>query len=318
MKKILVICGPTATGKTALALSLAKIFDGEVISADSRQVYIGMDIGTGKDLPNNARKFKDHYEISGIKLWGYDLVDARAPFSVAQYVTFAKKTIKKIINRGHIPILVGGTGLYIKGVIDGIETAYIPRNIELRKNLVGRAVSELFESLAQLDPIKAASLNASDKLNPRRLVRAIEVSQWELNRGRIKKGKENKFDTLFIGLTAPKETLFASIDKRVKARIKQGFVKEVKKLLKGDIDWEFQSMSSLGYRQLREYFEGRLNLADALDLWGREEKKYVKRQLTWWKHDQRINWFNITGTKWPEKVEKMVKIWYSTYDAKKN
>lgn len=318
MKKILVICGPTATGKTALALSLAKIFDGEVISADSRQVYIGMDIGTGKDLPNNARKFKDHYEISGIKLWGYDLVDARAPFSVAQYVTFAKKTIKKIINRGHIPILVGGTGLYIKGVIDGIETAYIPRNIELRKNLVGRAVSELFESLAQLDPIKAASLNASDKLNPRRLVRAIEVSQWELNRGRIKKGKENKFDTLFIGLTAPKETLFASIDKRVKARIKQGFVKEVKKLLKGDIDWEFQSMSSLGYRQLREYFEGRLNLADALDLWGREEKQYVKRQLTWWKHDQRINWFNITGTKWPEKVEKMVKIWYSTYDAKKN
>ncbi len=318
MKKILIICGPTATGKTALALSLAKKFNGEILSADSRQVYTGMDIGTGKDLPQNAQKFKDHYEIAGIKLWGYDLVDPRASFSVAQFVSFAKKAIKKITGRGHLPILVGGTGLYIKGVVDGIETASIPRNIELRKNLMGRTVAELFESLAQLDPIKAASLNASDKLNPRRLVRAIEVSQWQLNKGKIIKEKENRFDTLFVGLTAPKETLFVNIDKRVANRIGDGFVKEVKKLLKEGIDWEFQSMSSLGYRQIREYFEDRLNLTDALDLWRREEKKYIKRQITWWKHDKRINWFNVGIRKWPEKVEKMVKIWYSTYDAKKN
>jgi tRNA dimethylallyltransferase len=315
MRKILIICGPTATGKTSLALSLATNFNGEIVSADSRQVYIGMDIGTGKDLPKNARRFKDHYELGGIKLWGYDLVNPRAPFSVSQYVIFARKTIKKINSRGHLPILVGGTGLYIKGVIDGIETASIPRNIELRRNLVGRTVRELFENLAQLDPIKAASLNASDKLNPRRLVRAIEISQWELNRGKTKKAKENKFDTLFIGLTAPKETLDSNIDKRVKGRIEKGFVREIKRLLKEKVDWEYQSMSSLGYRQLREYFEGRLDLDGALKLWALEEKKYIKRQLTWWKHDQRINWYNISETGWREKVEKMVKIWYSTYDA---
>jgi tRNA dimethylallyltransferase len=132
--KLLVICGPTSTGKTILAISLAKKFNGEIVSADSRQVYKGLDIGTGKDLPKNAKikylwmKKFGFYEIKGIKIWGYDLADPRHSFSVSQYLRFAERVISDISKRGKLPILVGGTGLYIKGVVDGIPTAEIPKN----------------------------------------------------------------------------------------------------------------------------------------------------------------------------------------------
>jgi len=317
MQKVLVICGPTASGKTDLALTLAKKFNGEIISADSRQVYRGMDIGTGKDLPKNSKFEGGSYQIAGISLWGYDLISPKEEFSVAQFVAYAKKVIAEIHQRGKLPIVVGGTGLYIRGLIDGIETASIPRNEELRRNLVGRSTNELFEPLAQLDPIKAASLNTSDKKNPRRLVRAIEISQWRLSRGQVRRPSQ-KFDSLFVGLSAPKEILFERIDARVNARIKRDFLKEVKGLLDKGIDWEYQAMSSLGYRQLRDYFEGRLNLNEAFARWAKEEKKYTKRQLTWWKHDKRVNWFDITKVGWQKKVENLVKKWYSTSNVKKS
>lgn len=316
MQKVLVICGPTATGKTDLALYLAEKFNGEIISADSRQVYRGMDIGTGKDLPKNSKFEGGSYQITGISLWGYDLVSPKEEFSVAQFVAYAKKVIAEIHQRGKLPIVVGGTGLYIRGLIDGIETASIPRNEELRRNLVGRSTNDLFESLAQLDPIKAASLNTSDKKNPRRLVRAIEISQWRLSRGQVGRPSQ-KFDSLFVGLSAPKEILYQRIDMRVNERIKRDFLKEVKGLLDKGIDWEYQAMSSLGYRQLRDYFEGRLSLDEAFARWAKEEKKYTKRQLTWWKHDKRINWFDITEVGWQKKVENLVKKWYSTSNVKK-
>ena len=141
MNKLLVICGPTSTGKTTLAVDLAKKFNGELISADSRQVYKGMDIGTGKDLPKGAKiklpwfQKYGYYELNGVKIWGYDLAAPRHEFNVAQYIKFAERLISDISKRGKTPILVGGTGLYIKAVIDGISTASIPKNNLLRKNL---------------------------------------------------------------------------------------------------------------------------------------------------------------------------------------
>ena len=135
MNKLLVICGPTSTGKTTLAIALAKKFNGELISTDSRQVYKGMDIGTGKDLPEGA-KFKlpwfqkyGYYEVGGTKIWGYDLADPRHEFSVAQYIKFAERIISDVLKRGKSPVLVGGTGLYIRGVVDGIATAGVPKII---------------------------------------------------------------------------------------------------------------------------------------------------------------------------------------------
>ena len=184
MKKLLIVCGSTATGKTSLALTIAKKFDGELISCDSRQVYKRMDIGTGKGLPANSRPNREGcYEIGGVKIWGYDIADPKKGFSVAQYIKFARTKIGNIWAEGKLPFLVGGTGLYIKGVVDGIATAEVRPNIKLRKSLIEKRPEELFEILAQLDAAKAGSLNTSDRKNPRRLIRAIEVA---LSKSKVK------------------------------------------------------------------------------------------------------------------------------------
>ncbi len=322
MNKLLIICGPTATGKTLLAITLAKKFDGEIISADSRQVYKGMNIGTGKDLPENAKlQMTDNgfgfYEIDGIPVWGYDLADPKEEFSVSKYLKFAPKIISDIDGRGRLPILVGGTGLYIKGVVDGIPTADVPRSMELREKLLGKSPDELFETLSQTDTLKAGSMNTSDRKNPRRLMRAIEVSQYFLDH----RNKESqllaidKRDTMFIGLTAPRDFVDRGIEERVERRVRDGIKDEIKNLLDSGVDWNDQSMLSLGYRQYRDFFEGGVGEELIIDEWTREEKRYAKRQMTWFKKDRRILWFDVSDSKFSEKVEKSVKKWYkSTYD----
>ena len=173
MQKLLVICGPTSVGKTSLAIRLAKKFNGEIVSADSRQVYKKMDIGTGKDLPANSKlqtlnSKLGFYLIQSIKLWGYDLVEANEEFNVSEYLNIAKTVITDIQKRGKLPILVGGSGFYIKGVIDGIPTVNIPANKELRNKLESMTAPDLFEKLAELSAERAGSMNSSDKKNPRR------------------------------------------------------------------------------------------------------------------------------------------------------
>ena len=320
MQKLLIVCGPTATGKTALAIKLARELGGEAVSADSRQVYQGMDIGTGKDLPPKAKKTGGYYLIKAVPVWGYDLVDPKEDFSVANYVRFARKTINGIGRRMKLPILVGGTGLYIQGVVDGIPTAFVPKNEDLRKNLLGKTPEALFEILAQQDSIKAASLNISDKRNPRRLIRAVEIAQWKLKTGGgfSQTPTPTNYSTLFIGLTAPKEYLFKKIDMRVEARIGAGVEKEIKKLLSAGTSWDDQAMSSLGYRQWRGFFEGGKDRDETILVWKKEEKQYAKRQMTWFKRDRRIKWFDITKPNWADSVEKLAKIWYSSDYAKKN
>lgn len=309
-KKLLIVCGPTATGKTELAIKLAKILDGGIlISADSRQVYKGMDIGTGKDVERAGR------------ILGYDLVEANQEFSVAQYTDFVRKAIKKVWKKNRTPILVGGTGLYIKAAVDGIETSDIPRNKTLRANLESKTVEELFDILASDDPLRAAGMNSSDKRNPRRLIRAIEVAIAGLDVG--KKARRNMVgklaaDTLFVGLTAPKGYLDKRIAQRVEKRIYQGVEREIENLLKRNVSWDMQSMYSLGYRQFRGYFEEGESIDEIVRIWTKEEQKYAKRQMVWFKKDKRVNWFDITDTNWLKKVEELVKNWYTASDAKKN
>ena len=299
MEKLLVICGPTATGKTALAIKLAKKFDGEIVSADSRQVYKGMDIGMGK-------------EWGDVPIHGYDLVDPRREFSVSKYLKFARKILKDIWRRGKLPILVGGTGLYIKGVIDGIPTVEVPRNNELRKRLEEKSADELFESLSQLDAVRAGSMNSSDRKNPRRLVRAIEVAQWNLGHGVkcLTSDILHPTSVLVIGLTAAKEPLNTRIEDRVGERVKAGIKKEIESLLKNGVSWDDQSMMSFGYRQYRDFFEGEVPEEVVVSEWTREEQKYVKRQMTWFKKDKRVGWFDIFEVDYQKKVEKMVAKWY--------
>jgi len=229
MKQLLVICGPTATGKTGLAIKLARWFNGEIVSADSRQVFKGLNIGTGKDLPKNAKlkflwiKKFGYYENKGIKIWGYDLADPRHSFSVSQYIKFAERAISDIIKRGKLPIIVGGTGLYIKGVIDGIPTAEVPKNNRLRKSLEIKNAEELYEMLARIDSLKAAGMNSSDKKNPRRLIRAIEIATWKVGRGNLESEEKQKveYDVFQIGLTASVQYLEDKIEQRVTERFKE-------------------------------------------------------------------------------------------------
>ncbi len=280
-----------------------------------------MDVGTGKDLPKGAKikspwfKKYGYYEIDGVKIWGYDIADPRHEFNVGQYIKFTEKIIADISKRGKSPILVGGTGLYIRGVIDGIATASVPKNNLLRKNLEGKSSEELFEKLAQMDSLKAGQMNSSDKKNPRRLIRAIEVAMWKINNIKKEKEIENKkkdFNVLMIGLTAPEKFISERIKSRVAQRVKMGIKKEVENLLQKHVNWNMPSMSSMGYRQWKDYFSNKKTEVEVIKDWESEEKKYVKRQIVWFKKDKRIQWFDITVPDYPKNVEKSVEKWYST------
>lgn len=292
MNKLLAIVGPTATGKTALAAHLAKKFNGELVSADSRQIYKYMDIGTGKEIEKYGR------------ILGYDLVLPDEEFSVSQYIDFARAAISQIYLKNKLPILVGGTGFYISGVIDGVETANIPKNKQLRSALEGLSVKSLQEKLKKLNLKKFNSLNASDVNNPRRLIRAIEVALS----GRKPERQNINYDVLFIGLKLPKEELEKRIKKRVDERIKMGFEKEVE-FLKEKGFFKYAPMKTLGYKDWPD-----------VDKWKKEECKYAKRQMVWFKKDARIHWFDLASPKLRgagvyKEVENYVRRWHNLTNA---
>lgn len=316
-KKLLIVCGPTATGKTKLAIELAQKFDGELVSADSRQVYRGMDIGTGKDVPKNSKiKYLEKveygfYKIGNVKVWGYDLVKPTENFSVARYSEIAEEIISNIWERGKLPIIVGGTGFYIKSIIDGIETSAIPRNFKLRERLNKNETSELFEILFRLDEKKAKSLNQSDRNNPRRLIRAVEVAKYLENNLNFKSQKKLNYDSfLMVGLDTDKRMLNKKIKERVNWRIRNGFEKEVKTLLRKGVNWLHQSMQGMGYRQYEKYYQGIIPKQKFIDEWFKEECRYSKRQTTWFKKDKRVVWFDVSKQNYTGELENEVQSWY--------
>ena len=306
MQRILVICGPTATGKTQLGFRLAKQFNGEIVSADSRQVYKYMDIGTGKEWDDE------------IKIWGYDLVDPKESYSVSDYFREMKIVIEDVWSRNKLPIIVGGTGLYIKSLVDGIPTVDIPKNENLRKSLEKISIEEMFDKLAVLDSSKAASLNSSDSKNSRRLIRAIEVAVWNIENSTQKKVVEKRenildknVDVLMIGLSANQNLLLKNIKNRVEKRMNEGFIDEVEMLLQIGVSWKNQSMNTLGYKESESFFKEGLTYEEFIYGWERNEMKYIKRQLTWFKKDKRIVWFEISEIDYLKNVANYVDKWYS-------
>jgi len=324
MEKLLIICGPTATGKTALGIYLAKKFNGEIVSADSRQVYRGMDIGTGKDIKSGkwvARGKGGHWQVKGVSLWLIDVVNPEERFTTADYLELAGKTIKTIRGRGKLPIIVGGTGLYIRSLIDGIETLGILPDWELRWRLKALPVQGLFAMLAQLDPERVATMNASDRKNPRRLIRAIEITQADADSRRDFKlsYKRETIDSLLIGLRAPMESLYQRIDRRVEERVKQRIKQEIEKLLEKGYTWESSAMGeTLGYQEWRLFFGGEKTEKEVIQRWQFNEHGYARRQMTWFKKDKRINWLDITKFGWKKAVVKLTREWYSEKNAKKD
>lgn len=278
MIKILIICGPTATGKTALAAALAKKFNGELISADSRQVYKGMDIVTGKDRPQ------------GVKIHGLDLVRPDEEFSVAHFVGYARALINQINKKGKLSIIVGGTGLYLKSLISPPETLSVKPDWRLRRDLEQKSVKQLQFQLKKLNSAKWQAMNHSDQLNPRRLIRAIEVEKSHQGPA-LPAARTDLFNSLWIGLTENKKTLDKKIADRVKARIKAGAIKEWQKL-KSKYSSSLPSMSGIGYRQLPD-----------VTAWIRAEQQYARRQLTYFKKIRPIHW--------NADVVKQVAAWYT-------
>lgn len=294
MNQLLFVVGPTATGKTSLALALAEKFNGELISADSRQVFKGLDIATGKDIPAS-------------QIHGYDLVEPNQDWNVTDFQKFANKTIKEIHERGKLPIIVGGTGLYVKSLLEPFSPT-APPNPELRKKLEKLSVLELQENLQKLDRKKFGTMNHSDQRNPHRLIRAIEISSSSV---KPKKVKSNNFDSFVIGLKAPIEILEAQINARVQKRILQNPKAELEYLLSLDPDLSSSAATSLGYKDLQDFYQDHISKERLINLWTIKERQYAKRQLTWFKKQKNINWFDVSKSDYLDKVVDLVSNWYS-------
>lgn len=269
MKKVYVILGQTATGKSDLAVRLAKKLNGEVISADSRQVYKGLDIGTGKI----SRK-----EMLGVPHHLLDVVSPKKKFSVAEYKKLADKKIADILARGKTPIICGGTGFYIDAVTRGVVLPEVPPDFALRKKLEAKSAPELFAILKKLDPQRAKSI---DKNNKVRLVRAIEVARAL---GRIPKVKtlQPKYKFIKIGLFMPPDKLAKTVELRVKKMFKAGLLREITRLKKAKVSQK--RLKEFGF----EYYEPTPEKVIT------ETLKYAKRQMTWFKRDKEIKWLDAS------------------------
>lgn len=325
MNKLLIICGPTATGKTAFGVELAKKYGGEIISADSRQVYTGMDIGTGKDLPVNSKfqtpnskqiqNLKSEnlsigtYEISEVKIWGYDLVSPKDEFSVSHFLKFANIVIPDMWNRGVLPIIVGGTGFYLSALTNPPESVVIVPNQLLREELETLTLIDLQNKLNQINSEKFKSMNHSDQNNPRRLIRAIEIMLAPKS-DQSKQSPLGCVDQLWIGLTASNEFIDQKIEARVNSRLSEGFEEEMKKLIEAGFNKDYPSSTATGYKQWLEYLSGNITKQMAINTWIRSEKQYARRQLTWFKNKPKINWFNVQFINWKHQVELHMKAWY--------
>lgn len=286
--KILVIVGPTASGKSALAVRLAQRFGGEIVSADSRQVYRGMNIGTGKIT-------KD--EMGGIRHHLLDVASPKGVFTVADYAPKAAHAIRGILRRGKLPIICGGTGFYISALVDGLTLPDVPPDPALRERLRKKSVDDLFARLARLDPDFAARI---DRKNPHRLIRAIEIARAL---GRVPPLHPHMpYDPLFIGITWPKTTLARRIEKRLIARVRAGMVDEVRRLMKYGVTHERLDALGLEYRYVSRHLRAELSKDALLAELGSAIRNYAKRQMTWFKKDKRIHW---VGTQ-PKKTERLV------------
>lgn len=291
LPKIIVILGPTASGKTSLGVKLATEFNGEIISADSRQVYRGMDVGTGKDLA----------EYGNIPYHLIDVADPKEVFDLAQYKKQAEEAIRDILDRGKLPIIVGGSGLYLEALVDNYQLSTVKPNTDLRADLESKTLEELQNILEAKNKIFFDKLNHSDKNNKRRLVRYIEVMQQETPKAAFAKGYgEPQYDALIIGLTWPKEVLAERIARRLKERLdKEDMVEEVKGLHDLGVTWERLESFGLEYKFISQYLQEKISYEVMFEKLNTAINQFAKRQMTWFKRweraDKNIIWENDYG-----------------------
>lgn len=298
-KVLVAIVGPTAAGKSALALRLAEKLGAEIVSADSMQVYRGMDIGTAKPTPLERERVPHH---------ALDLVEPSALFSVADYRRIAREAIERVRAKGGLPLLVGGTGLYVRAVVDGLGLSAPGPDWNLRRRLEETAErfgnAYLHRQLAAVDPETAARLHPNDR---RRVIRALEV--YELSgrplsyfHAQDRRQRETGEKVLLFGITRPRESLYRRIEERVDEQMRQGLLSEVRSLLHRGFGEGIVSLQALGYKEFLPYLAGEEPLADAVRRLKRNTRHLARRQLIWFRADKRIEWIDLDRTPLPEAV----------------
>lgn len=275
--KLIVVVGPTASGKSSLAVLLAKKFNGEVVSADSRQVYKGMNLGSGKVTKK---------EMAGIPHHLLDVADPKRTFTASHYARLGRKAIADIIKRGNTPIVCGGTGFYIRALVDGLVIPEAKPNPKLRKVLEKKSVDELFAMLKKSDPDRAATI---DPKNPRRLIRALEIIDAL---GKVPELKKNPlpYPTLFIGIAKNQDILKTLVVVRLEKRVKLGMLAEIKNLHARGVSWKKLESFGLEYRYGALLLQKKIDKETFMQELVKQIVDYSKRQMTWFKPDERIHW----------------------------
>ncbi|GAW91493.1 tRNA (adenosine(37)-N6)-dimethylallyltransferase MiaA [Calderihabitans maritimus] len=291
---LVVIVGPTAVGKSKIAVEVAGKIDGEIVSADSMQVYRFMDIGTAKTRETERYtgdgKYIPHHLL--------DFKDPKESFSVAEFQKLAREKIEEIYRRGKLPMLVGGTGLYVRSVIDPYTFTELEVDWEIRRRLKKQAAERgnlwLHRQLAEVDPVSAAKIHPNDL---RRVIRALEVyyrTGQPLSKSHRVGREENKnYRVCMIGLYMDRKKLYQRINQRVDEMIATGLVEEVRKLLEMGYSPQLPALQGLGYKQIVGYLKGEYSLEEAIRLLKRDTRRFAKRQLTWFRRDKRIRWFDV-------------------------
>ena len=283
--KVIVICGPTASGKTTLSIQLAQKINGEIISSDSMQIYKDMNIGTAKP---------DQQEMQGIKHYLLDFVEPNQRYSVADYKKDAENAIEDILQKGKVPIIVGGTGLYVDSLIYGIEYPNIEFDENYRKKLEKRAEKEglekLYEEARKIDPQAMEKISRNDQ---KRILRVLEIynatGKTKTEQEIESRKNEVKYDYRVFAINMDREKLYDRINKRVDIMIQKGLIEEVENLLKKYNEFP-TAMQGLGYKEVVEYIQGKVLKEDMIENIKRESRRYAKRQITWFKKNKQTIW----------------------------
>lgn len=301
-ERVVVIIGPTAVGKTAISIELAKRFSGEIISGDSMQIYRGMDIGTAKISKE---------EMDGIPHHLIDIKNPEESFSAFDFQKLVRKKITEITKRNHLPMIVGGTGLYIQSVIYDYQFNDHSTDDNIRNNLYRRleleGIAPLYQELKRIDPQAAENIHPNNK---RRVIRALEIyytTGQTMTEQKLNQQRELLYDVALVGLTMERDVLYERINKRVDQMIRQGLVKEAKVFYDQGLK-NVQSTQAIGYKELFHYFDGKISLDEAIEQIKKNTRRFAKRQLTWFRNKMDVEWFDMTDSqKFGENLEKISK-----------
>ncbi len=296
-QKAVFIVGPTATGKTDLGLAFASKFNGDVISADSVQVYRNLDIISGKDLPSVYKYKNGYYYSDGLpSIYLLDVVEPTTSFSVSDFYKKATTAIEGILSNGKLPLVIGGTGLYVEVLLNGLDKTAKP-DIKLREQLDKLNILELQKIAPKKD---LAMLNDSDRQNPRRLIRVIEK---EKSKNKKVKSFNPNYESLVIGLSCEKEILKQRIDNRVDERLKNGAMEEAKSLFENHENLAQPVKDANGYKQLFSFLKNEISMDEAIYRWKISEYRHAKNQMTWFRKYGNVIWFDINEVNFREKIE---------------